>query len=96
MDALHFDWDSNKNKFNIKKHGISFEVAQTVFYDDFAILFDDPEHSDEEDRFLIIGESASEQICIVSHCYRDSENIIRIISARKATKSEQEIYREGI
>lgn len=81
---------------NIKKHGISFEVAQTVFYDDFAILFDDPEHSDEEDRFLIIGESASEQICIVSHCYRDSENVIRIISARKATKAEQRVYHEDI
>ena len=96
MGILRFDWDPNKNKANIKKHGISFEMAQTVFYYDFAILFDDPEHSDAEDRFLIIGESASEQICIVSHCYRDSENVIRIISARKATKAEQRVYHEDI
>ena len=96
MDTLSFEWDPNKNEINIKKHGLSFETAREVFYDEFAILFDDPDHSDQEDRFLIIGSVRTEQICIVSHCYRDNENRIRIISARRATKSEQQVYLEGI
>ena len=96
METLKFEWDPNKNETNIKKHGLSFETAKEVFYDELAILFDDPDHSDDEERFLIIGETKTEQICIVSHCYRDSENIIRIISARRATKMEQRAYRDGI
>ena len=96
MDTLNFEWDPNKNEINIKKHGLSFETAREVFYDEFALLFDDPAHSDEEDRFLIIGSIKTEQICIVSHCYRDNENRIRIISARRATKSEQQVYIDGI
>ncbi len=96
MDTLVFEWDPNKNEINKKKHGLSFETAKEVFYDEFAILFDDPEHSIEEERFLIIGVTRSEQICIVSHCYRDNENRIRIISARKATKHEQRAYQDGI
>ena len=95
MDTLRFEWDPVKNAINKKKHGLSFEAAKEVFYDDFAILFDDPDHSSEEDRFLIIGTIKTEQICIVSHFYRDNENIIRIISARKATKNERKIYLEG-
>lgn len=92
MGTIIFEWDENKNRINQRKHGISFEEATTVFYDEYAILFDDPEHSAEEDRFLIIGTTSKERICIVSHCYRGQENTIRIISARKATKNEKKIY----
>ncbi len=93
MDYIRFEWDENKNRVNKKKHGIS-EMAQTVFYDNNAILFDDPEHSESEERFLIIGLSELEKICIVSHCYRDNNNVIRIISAREATTREKQTYRE--
>ena len=93
---ITFDWDEKKNRTNILKHGISFEEAKTVFYDNDAILFDDPDHSYGEERFLIIGVSLSDKICIVSHCYRFNDAVIRIISARKATKNETMIYREGI
>ena len=96
MDIIKFEWDESKNELNQKKHGLSFETAKEVFFDEYAILFDDPDHSEEEDRFLIIGEIKSEQICIVSHCYRDKENFIRLISARRATKAEQKIYFERI
>ena len=92
METIKFEWDENKNRTNQQKHGISFDEAQKVFYDENAILFDDPDHSKEEERFLIIGVTTNEKICIVSHCYRD--NIIRIISARKATKSERKTYLE--
>ena len=96
MDILKFEWDIAKNEKNKRKHKISFEEAKTVFYDDNAILFDDPDHSLEEERFLILGISQTEKLCIVSHCYRDNENVIRIISARKATKNETKVYNEGI
>ena len=95
MDTLRFEWDPNKNEVNKKKHGLSFETAKEVFYDEFAILFDDPDHSIDEDRFLIIRSIKTEQICLVSHCYRDDDRI-RIISARKATKAEKQVYQEGI
>ena len=95
MDELKFQWDENKNDINKKKHGLSFETAREVFFDDAAILFDDPDHSDYEERFLIIGMIRSSKICIVSHCYREPGNVIRIISAREATKAEKKIYREG-
>lgn len=96
MNTIQFEWDNNKNAINKKKHKISFEEASTVFYDDRAILFDDPEHSSEEDRFLIIGTTMSSKICIVSHCYRGNDEIIRIISARKATKTEQSVYEKNL
>ena len=89
---MRFEWDPNKNETNQKKHGVSFEEAQTVFYDEYAILFDDPDHSIEEDRFIILGISQRERLCIVSHCYRGEEDVIRIISARKATKTETTYY----
>ena len=92
MKKLEFDWDTNKNKENIKKHKISFEEAKEVFYDDNAILFDDPDHSDYEERFLIIGRINNLNIYVVSHCYRENDGVIRIISARKATKNEKETY----
>ena len=92
----YFDWDNNKNQKNQKKHGISFEEASTVFFDEGAILFDDPDHSEEEDRFLLLGISEAANICMVCHCYRESDTVIRIISARKATRKEEERYARGI
>ena len=89
---IHFEWDELKNRINIRKHGVSFEEASSVFYDTNAILFDDPSHSAKESRFLILGISRKAHICIVSHCYRGEDEIIRIISARKATKKEAGIY----
>jgi len=94
--VLSFEWDENKNRINQKKHGISFDEASSVFYDDLAILFDDPEHSQEEERFILLGMSEAANVCIVCHCYRASETVIRIISARKATKKEEERYVRGI
>lgn len=96
MDTLNFEWDEHKNEINKKKHGLSFETATEVFYDELAILFDDPDHSDDEERFLIIGMLKSSKFCIVSHCYRDNDNVIRLISARMATKSEIRYYQEGV
>ena len=92
MEELIFEWDEYKNQTNKKKHGVSFEEAKSVFYDVEAIVFDDPEHSEEEERFLIIGFTSQARICIVSHCYRYNDSIIRIISARKATTSETNYY----
>ena len=89
---MKYEWDNVKNETNKKKHGISFEEAQTVFCDEYAVLFDDPDHSEEEERILILGISQRENLCIVSHCYRGAEEIIRIISARKATKNETAFY----
>ncbi len=87
--GMNVTWDEAKNLSNQKKHGVSFEEAETVFYDDDSVLFDDPDHSVGEERFLIIGVTDTEKLCIVSHCYRD-EDVIRIISARKATKHEKQ------
>ena len=94
---MQFVWDENKNQSNIEKHGISFLEASTVFYDENAVLFDDPDNSEQEDRFLIMGFSQKARICIVSHCFRGDDDVIRIISARKATIREAEAYntREG-
>ena len=92
----YFDWDENKNRINLEKHGITFEEASTVFFDNRAILFDDPEHSIDEDRFLLLGMSETAKVCIVCHCYRESDTVIRIISARQATRKEEERYVRGI
>ncbi|TES93531.1 MAG: BrnT family toxin [Candidatus Cloacimonadota bacterium] len=91
---ISFTWDSKKNLINKKKHGVSFEEAKTVFYDENALLIPDPEHSEEEDRFIILGMSSKLHILVVCHCYREDNNIIRIISARKANKNEQKQYVE--
>lgn len=93
---MKFEWDENKNLINQKKHGINFDEASSVFFDERAILFDDPEHSDYEDRFLLLGMSETANVCIVCHCYRESDTVIRIISARKATRKEVDRYVEGI
>lgn len=92
MDHLRFEWDTVKNRTNTSKHGISFEEAKTVFYDENALLIDDPDHSDNEDRFILLGFSVSLKLLIVCHCYRHENNIIRIISARKATNTESKDY----
>ena len=92
----YFDWDENKNRINLEKYGITFEEASTVFFDDRAILFDDPEHSIDEDRFLLLGMSETAKVCIVCHCYRESDTVIRIISARQATRKEEQRYVRGI
>jgi uncharacterized DUF497 family protein len=94
METLMFEWDENKNEISKKKHRISFEEAQTVFYDDAALVIDDPEHSQEEDRFIILGLSKRANLLVVCHCYRASDTVIRIISARKATKNETKQYHE--
>lgn len=92
MDELRFEWDPEKNEMNKRKHQVSFEEAQTVFYDDDAKVIDDPEHSAEEERFIILGFSKKANLLVVCHCFRASETVIRIISARKATKTEAKQY----
>jgi len=93
---LRFVWDERKNRRNRIKHGVWFEEAQTVFSDPQARLFHDPEHSEEEDRFILLGLSSVARVLVVVHCYRESDSLIRIISARKATKKEVRFYEEGI
>lgn len=93
MKRVDFEWNSRKAAINLNKHGVSFEEAKTVFYDDNARIIDDPEHSLDEERFIILGLSFTAKMLVVCHCYRDSDNIIRIISARRATKTETKQYR---
>lgn len=92
MEYLKFEWDENKNQINRHKHKISFSEAKTVFYDENALLIDDPDHSEEEERFIILGLSNKANLLVVCHCYRVSDTIIRIISARKATTKETKQY----
>ena len=92
MDEMQFEWDENKNEINKKKHGVSFEEAKTVFYDADAILIDDPDHSIEEERFLLLGLSRKTKLLIVCHCMRNEEETIRLISARRATTNEARQY----
>jgi uncharacterized DUF497 family protein len=94
MNRITFTWDNNKNSANMQKHGISFDEAKSVFYDDNARLMHDPDHSGDEERFLILGLSKKINILVVCHCYRENDEIIRIISARKATKNEKKQYEE--
>jgi len=93
MTELQFDWEPAKAKENLRKHGVSFDEAQTVFYDDYATEFYDDTHSEYEDRFLLLGLSSDLRLLMVCHCYRESESVIRIISARKATANEAKYYR---
>ncbi|MCW5205887.1 BrnT family toxin [Desulfobulbus sp. F5] len=96
MKKILFAWDEKKAKRNIKKHGVSFEEAQTVFFDDHAVQFWDEKHSDPEDRFLMLGMSNRLRILLIVHCYREDDSIIRIISAREATEHEQREYAEEL
>ena len=96
MKEVLFQWDEKKNTINKRKHNISFEEASTVFYDEEALVIDDPDHSDEEERFLILGVSNIANLLVVCHCYRESESVIRIISARRATKKETQYYQYSL
>jgi len=91
METLEFEWDQRKSAVNRKKHGVSFDEAETVFHDEHALFMPDPTHSDEEDRFVLLGLSANLRTLVVCHCYRVGD-VIRIISARKATKAERAEY----
>ena len=92
MDDFRFEWDAGKARENLRKHGVSFDEARTVFADDNAILLDDPDHSTDEHRFALLGLSAPLRILVVAHCYREGESVVRLISARKATRSERAQY----
>lgn len=90
---IKFEWNSTKAASNLRKHGVSFEEAKSVFFDEFAVQFYDSDNSElEEDRFLMLGRSTASRILIVCHCERESGNVIRIISARKATRNERKYY----
>jgi uncharacterized DUF497 family protein len=92
MSALRFEWDDRKAAANARKHGVTFEEARSVFVDERAKLIDDPDHSEDEERFVLLGLSNSLRLLLVCHCYRSDDNVIRIISARKATAKESKFY----
>ena len=93
MTLLRFDWDSDKASANLEKHGIAFVEASDIFYDELAVEFYDDEHDEWEDRFLLLGMSLKLRLLLVCHCYWEDESVIRIISARKATRAEAAFYR---
>lgn len=92
MSNLSFEWDERKSVANAKKHGVSFDEAKSVFVDERAKLIDDPDHSYDEDRFVLLGLSGALRLLLVCHCYRGDGNVIRVISARKATTQESKSY----
>ena len=92
MSTLHFEWDARKAAANAKKHGVSFEEAKSVFVDERAKLIDDPDHSEDEDRFVLLGLSSALRLLLVCHCYRHEGNVIRIISVRRASAKESNSY----
>jgi len=92
---IKFEWNAAKAATNIKKHGVSFDEAKSVFFDEFAVQFFDQENSETEDRFLMLGMSNKTNLLLVCHCERDDGNTIRVISARKATKNESKNYQRG-
>ena len=92
MPDLRIEWDEEKNRSNKRKHGVSFEEAETVFYDDLAILVEDEDPDEPEERFALLGMSAGLRTLVVCHCYREDDTLIRIISARKAERQERRDY----
>ena len=92
MSTLRFEWDERKATANARKHGVTFDEAKSVFVDKRAKLIDDPDHSEEEDRFVLLGVSSALRLLLVCHCYREQGNIIRIVSARKASGRESKSY----
>jgi uncharacterized DUF497 family protein len=92
MTGIIFEWDDKKEKSNKRKHGISFEEARTAFYDENAIQYFDPDHSNDEDRFILLGISFKLKVLVVCHCFQENDSVIRIISARKADKDEEYEY----
>ncbi len=95
-EPMLFDWDEKKNRANQKKHRVSFEEAQTVFFDPLAMIASDPDHSASEDRFVAIGSSSNHRLLLVVHCYKEEDGLIRIVSARKVTQSERKQFEEGL
>lgn len=95
MNELYFEWDPKKAESNKAKHGVSFEDARTVFYDERALVIPDPDHSNVEERFVIMGMSALSRVLVVVHCFRSNNNVIRIISARRAGTKEVKPYVKG-
>lgn len=94
MKPIQFAWDEKKNEANQKKHGVSLEEAQSIFFDENAVQFFDESHSDDEERFLMLGLSSHLRLLLVAHTYRKTDSLIRIISARKATRNESKMYTE--
>jgi uncharacterized protein len=94
MSDITFEWNDRKAAENLRKHGVSFEEAKSAFLDENARLMADPEHSDDEDRFVLLGLSIQVRLLVVVHCYRERDSLIRLISARKADKSESRLYSE--
>ena len=92
MNKLQFEWDKRKEKANIKKHGVSFDEARAVFYDENAIQFVDPEHAEDQNRFILLGISFKLQVLVVCHCWRTSATVVRIVAARKADGDEKNEY----
>ncbi|MEX2525967.1 MAG: BrnT family toxin [Gammaproteobacteria bacterium] len=92
MMDLVFEWDEKKNRTNQRKHGVSFEEARTAFFDENARVIPDPDHSEREERFVLLGLSTAIRILVVSHCYKQSDQVIRIFSVRKADRDEQQQY----
>ena len=88
MNRIGFVWDERKERANFRKHRVSFDEARTAFYDENAVQFFDPDHSEDEDRFLLLGMSFKLRVLVVCHCFREHETLIRIISARKANRTE--------
>jgi uncharacterized DUF497 family protein len=96
MSDLRFEWDERKNRSNKKKHGVSFEEARSVFLDENARLIEDPDHSEDEDRFVLMGISEVLRVLVVCHCYRQDGEVIRIISARQADSEERSSYEHRV
>lgn len=94
MNGVDFDWDPQKAVSNIQKHGISFEEASSAFYDDRARIMYDPDHSQNEERYILLGVSEESRLLMVCHLYKENDRFIRIISARRATKDERRQYQE--
>ena len=92
MDSLRFEWDARKAAANLRKHGVAFEEAKSVFVDEHAKLIDDPDHSEDEDRFVLLGLSSALRLLLVCHCHPREGYVIRIISARKANARESRSY----
>ena len=92
MKRLSFAWDETKNAVNWRKHRVTFEEARAAFFDPYAALFYDDEHSGWEDRFLLLAMSPRRRVLLICHCYREEESVIRIISARRATSAERKLY----
>ena len=95
LNGRFFDWDIKKNLLNIEKHGVSFKMAASAFFDPKAIQIDDDEHSQDEDRFILIGMNKYDKLLTVCHCYRNNGGVVRIISARKPNRYEKEAYEYG-